>query len=519
MRLDSGWLDLPALTMGNDRSLVLLQGLVGGLLAGVALTVSGPWWMVPALALLWAASSSCLASALWGGVAVLLSHRWLLALHPLTWIGVPAGLSLPVAAGIWLACALLAALLLACWSGLVNRLPLRGSLTHAVMAASVWGLVEVALSQSPVFWIGVGGSLLPADPPLAALSRWIGEGGLAALQLLLGWWLWRLLTLSRRDSGWLGLLAGGLLSLVVLHGVGAKLLQNPVMMAAQSDRAGYSVGLWQPAIPTREKFSAQRQRDLPGRLQAALQEAEAADADWLMAPEGTLSLNDSLIAPAPIPLMSGGFRWSRGRQHSAMLLVEAGSTTPIASIDKHRLVPLGEWVPALPGFSGLSAIGGLEAGEPSRLWRWGGPPASVAICYEISNGVALARGVAEGAEWILAAANLDPYPRLLQMQYLALAQLRSLETARPLLSTANTGPTALVQANGQIAERLASFDPGLLVVQFQPHTGLTGYVRWGESPLLLLIGASSLVLIRPASRLAPRPARPRRRTSQPPDQE
>ena len=361
--------------------------------------------------------------------------------------------------------------------------------------------------------------MLPADPPLAGLSRWIGEGGLAALQLLLGWWLWRLLTMSRRESGWPGLLAGGLLSLVVVHGVGALLLQHPETIGGQSDLAEYSVGLWQPAIPTREKFSAQRQRDLPGRLQAALHEADAADADWLLAPEGTLPLNDSLSAPAPIPLMSGGFRWSRGRQRSAMLLVDGDGTTPVASIDKHRLVPLGEWVPSWLGLSGLSAIGGLEAGEPSRLWRWGGPPAAVAICYEISNGAALARAVADGAEWILAAANLDPYPGLLQQQYLALAQLRSLETARPLLSTANTGPTAMIRANGQVAERLATFDQGLLVVPLQPRKGLTGYVLWGEAPLLLMLGASSLVLIRSASRSGPRQVRPRRRKTPPLDQE
>jgi apolipoprotein N-acyltransferase len=48
---------------------------------------------------------------------------------------------------------------------------------------------------------------------------------------------------------------------------------------------------------------------------------------------------------------------------------------------------------------------------------------------------------------------------------------------------------------------------------------LTGYVRWGEAPLLLIIGGSSLLLIKSASRLGPRPARPRRRKTPPLDQE
>ena len=505
--------------MGNSRSLVLLQGLVGGLLAGVALSLSGPWWMVPALALLWAASRSALASAIWGGVGVLLSHRWLLALHPLMWIGVPTELSLPLALGIWLTCASFAALLLACWSGLVMRLPLRGSIAHAAVVAALWGLVEVALSQSPLFWIGVGGSVLPADPPFAALSRWLGEGGLATVQLLLGWWLWRLASGFRHIAGWRSLLAGGLLSLVVLHGLGAWLLWTPGLSGTQEALRTYRVALWQPAIPTREKFSTQRQEELPGRLGSVLDAAQKADAQWLIAPEGTLPLNDALTAPAPIPLISGGFRWSRGRQRSALLLVDAGATTAEGSIDKHRLVPLGEWVPDWPGLSGLSAIGGLEAGESSRLWRWGGPPTAVAICYEISNGAALARAVAGGAEWLLAAANLDPYPQLLQRQYLALAQLRTLETARPLLSAANTGPTAKIRADGQIAERLSAFDAGLLLVSVQPRQGLTGYVRWGEAPLFLLFGGSSLILLRSVNRSNLRPERPRRRKKPHPDQE
>ena len=74
------------MTMSNDRSLVLLQGAIGGVLAGIGLTQGGLLWMAPALALLWSVSRSSGASCLWGALAVLLSHRWLLALHPLTWI-------------------------------------------------------------------------------------------------------------------------------------------------------------------------------------------------------------------------------------------------------------------------------------------------------------------------------------------------------------------------------------------------------------------------------------------------
>ena len=62
-------------------------------------------------------------------------------------------------------------------------------LALVLMLALIWGLTEVGLARGPLFWLGVGGSLLPLDPALAGLSRWIGSGGLAALMIIFGWGL------------------------------------------------------------------------------------------------------------------------------------------------------------------------------------------------------------------------------------------------------------------------------------------------------------------------------------------
>ena len=127
--------------------------------------------------------------------------------------------------------------------------------------------------------------------------------------------------------------------------------------------SSWRVALWQPAVPTREKFEPEQQRQLPARFQSALVAAQQAGAAWLVAPEGALPLQARLLEPAPIPLLTGGFRWLRGQQRSALLLVEAGDRLPSQALDKHRLVPLGEWIPpwlsALPGcrlWEGLSPV-------------------------------------------------------------------------------------------------------------------------------------------------------------------
>lgn len=466
--------------------------------------------MLPALALLWPLSGRPAVAALWGGLAVLISHRWLLALHPLTWVGVPEPLSLPVAIGVWMVCGLAAAVLVGAWAWLAGRCDPRRWSSMLFLACS-WGGAEVVLAGSPLFWIGVGGSLLPADPAWAGLARWCGAGGLAAMQLMTGWWIWRLAGLHGRvRQRWLVL---GVLTIVLLHGLGRWTATSKVATPLdQSNRAAgassWRVALWQPAVPTREKFEPEQQRQLPARFQSALRFAQDAGAAFLVAPEGALPLQAQLMEPAPIPLLSGGFRWMRGEQRSALLLVKEGQRLPSQALDKHRLVPLGEWIPSwLSALPGLSAVGGIAPGEASRLWQWPTPDAAVrptpvlptpalptpavAICYELSDGRALAAAVHAGAEWLLAIANLDPYPQLLQRQFLALAQLRSLETSRPLLSAANSGPTASVSEQGRVLDQLPPMQPGLLITPLDPQIEHTMYVRWRDRPLgvLLLVAA------------------------------
>ncbi|WP_259722106.1 apolipoprotein N-acyltransferase [Synechococcus sp. CS-1328] len=475
--------------------------------------MGAPWLLWPALALLWALPRSPLSwrgGWAWGAAAVLVSHRWLLWLHPLDWVGVPLPLSLPLCLLLWGLCGLAGALLVALWLAVLTRLEDwwgAGGLGAAITAAALWGLVEVLLARGPLFWIGLGASALPGDRALAAWASLGGAGLVAALQLLIGWLLWRVLRLwvRRRWSEGMAALLGGLLAVLFLHGVGAALLRaSQQTTGAQAARASLALtGLpapdnalrllvVQPAIPTRQKFEAVQQQLLLQRLAAAQQLAVAAATtgepiDALLLPEGALPLDQPLPDPAPTEVLSGGFRRQDADVRSSVLRFAAGDQVrPSGWIDKARVVPLGEWVPLanLWRWSGLSAVGGITPGSPSRLLMRPGGAIGVAICYEIADGFGQRAAVAAGAQWLLASANLDPYPAQLQGQFQALAQLRALETGRWLVSAANTGPSLVIDSSGRLRAVLPPGRPVTAVLSLEPREGLTPYDRFGELPLL-----------------------------------
>ena len=490
---------VPAIAAGALAGLALPGG---GL--PVALAMPALWC---ALAVLWGLLQSTQPrrlAGLWGALAVLVSHHWLLALHPLDWIGVPLPLSLPLCWLLLLLCAAAGGGLLVLWAWLAQALrPRLLQWPAALLLASVWGLVEVQLARGPLFWIGLGGSALPADPALAGLAAWGGAGLVATVQLLIGWGLWRAALAWRqgcRRSLGRGLPAALPLLVVLLlaHGLGGWLLLHQPELegpaAATDDGRIERVLVLQPAIPTREKFLAPSRRRLARQLQAALQQARVSGADLLVLPEGALGLEPVLPEPATVELLSGGFRWVNDgdgalQQRSAVLRFAPGQERHGAALDKHRLVPLGESVPlaGLVRWSGLSAVGGLEPGAPSRLLQRPAGAVGIAICYEIADGTALVQSVRDGAGWLLASANLDPYPLMLQQQFTALARLRAIEAGRWLVSVANTGPSLLIDPAGRLQQQLPAARPdwGVFVVQALQHS--SGYTSVGELPLLLAV--------------------------------
>lgn len=466
----------------------LVVACLAGLLAGWALPPQGwPPLLWLALVPLWALGP--LVAGGGAAVAVLVSHRWLLWLHPLDWVGVPGPLSLPLCLLLWGSCAVLAGLLVASWRGLVGRLgPERPS--TALVGAALWGLIEVALARGPLFWLGLGASALPGDRPLAGLAMAFGAGGLAAVQLLISWGLWRVLLAvhSAREGGarrrWLRLALLWFASVLILHGIGWRLLAGEPPSSAQATR----LLLLQPAIPTRHKFEFGQQQRLLERLAAAEQEGVERSVQAVLLPEGSLGLGQALPLQAPVEVLSGGFRLEEDAHRSSLLRFAPGQIEPTGWVDKHRLVPLGEWVPlaGLLEWSGLSAVGGLTPGSPSRLLIRPDGPIGVAICYEIADGHGLAAASRDGAQWLLASANLDPYPLLLQQQFSALAQLRAIESGRWLVSVANTGPSLVVNHQGVVQKALPPGRPSTGLVALHQRFGPTPYVRWGEWPLSLL---------------------------------
>jgi apolipoprotein N-acyltransferase len=167
---------------------------------------------------------------------------------------------------------------------------------------------------------------------------------------------------------------------------------------------------------------------------------------------------------------------------------------------KSHLVPFGEFVP--PGFAWFFTLvripmSDFTAGPALQ------PPLAIAgqkiapnICYEDLFGEQILRALPEATLLVNISNTAWFGDSLAQPQHLQIAQLRALETGRPMLRATNTGMTAAVAPDGTVAAVLPPFTRAALRVEVQGHSGMTPFARHGNAlALVLALGALAPALL------------------------
>lgn len=173
--------------------------------------------------------------------------------------------------------------------------------------------------------------------------------------------------------------------------------------------------------------------------------------------------------------------------------------------DKYHLVPFGEYVPFgnILGQFGIRGMavnegGGFAAGAKPQVIDLG-PLGKVQplICYEAIFPQHL--HLDERADWVLQITNdawfgetTGPY------QHLAQARMRAVEQGLPVVRSANTGVSAVIDAYGGVVNKLELGKRGFIDAALPSSLPLTPYAKTGDLPLLILLTAlaSGLVLTR-----------------------
>lgn len=375
-----------------------------------------------------------------------------------------------------------------------------GSFYDALLFAGLWMLAEWL--RGTVFtgfpWLAVGYSQAPHSP-LAGWATVLGAYGVGFIVALIGALLGNIaLTGWRRTGPWLA---------IILLLAGGALLR--AMDWTQPVGEPMSVSLLQGNIAQNLKWDPQH---LPLSIETYVRLANdrrSPPPQLVVLPETSLPLffsqvphevlqaltrqSDALLGVA-VNTQDGGY--ANGAVALTRDPKDADKALKISAYAKHHLVPFGEFAP--PGFAWFFKFANIPlssftAGRTQQApLEVAGQRLAINICYEDVFGEELLTALPT-ATLLVNLSNTAWFGNSwAQPQHLQIAQLRAIETGRTILRATNTGMTAMIRPDGQIAAILPPFSSGALRVEAQGYSGLTPYAQWGNALALLLAIGSCL---------------------------
>lgn len=365
----------------------------------------------------------------------------------------------------------------------------RAGLARALVLAL--GLAVAELARTYVFtgfpWALIGH--LWIGTPVMQLAAIAGAQGLTLIAVL---------GVALVAAG--GRLGAGL-ALVIWAGCWAFGVDRLSRPAPEPEAGPPVVRLLQPNAPQHLKWRADMVPVFYERQLAYTAEDAGPRPDLIVWPETAVPvmldrprgvLQDISEAAGDRPVLFGVQRRDTAGAYNSLAVIDGqGALSHV--YDKHHLVPFGEYMPLQPlfarlGIAGLAAedVYGYTAGPGPQVLDLG-PVGKVLplICYEAVFPQDLRVDVRP--DWLLQITNdawfgavSGPY------QHLAQARLRAVEQGLPLLRSANTGVSAVIDARGRVVQALPLNTQGQLTAPVPPALAPTPYARTGDTPIGLL---------------------------------
>ncbi len=376
----------------------------------------------------------------------------------------------------------------------------------ALWAVSEW-IRSWLLSGFP--WLSIGYSQVPSSP-LAGYAPLLGVYGVSLITAAIagaiasaidGYRLRR--SLPKPFPGFIA--AACIAGALVIAGAALKFHQwtrpvpgNPI-----------SVTLLQGNIPQDMKWLPER---AVATLETYLDLVRSADSDLIVLPETALPMLNVDVPPDYLKALAGRAVQNRGDiLYGVPELDPSGSyynsvmsigTAPAQTYRKVHLVPFGDYFPLRPVLGWIMNLlhipmSDFSHGAPiQKPLQVAGQKVAANICYEDAFGEEIIRQLPEAT--MLANFTNDAWwgDTVASRQHLQIAQMRALETGRPMLRATNTGVTAIIDVNGQIVASAPEFTTAKISGMVRGYRGSTPYIVFGNAGMLVLALAMLLVAVR-----------------------
>jgi apolipoprotein N-acyltransferase len=243
--------------------------------------------------------------------------------------------------------------------------------------------------------------------------------------------------------------------------------------------------------------------------------------DVLLWPEGgidsdptqnpaTAATLDALAQRIGAPLLVSAITQRGDEYFNSSLLWEEGASNPVDIYDKRHPVPFGEYVPDrwlwrsfAPDLIDLIQRG-YTPGTNSPEFDVNGVGVGLAICFDVIYDDVIWDGAQDGAEvYMFQTNNADFRGTNENLQQLAFARMRAIETGRSVVNLSTVGTSQVIAPDGATIEGLPADTPGHMLTDVPLRTGLTpavvagagvkAFLAWGSLAALAAVGITLLV--------------------------